>query len=246
MSVRDASIKLKLSALIGSLLVAVTVIYGWAAYQTVRRSTATAVTVRLGTVVDQLALTLRASRDQLLAAARSVADGPPVRAYALRPNDAARRAAEAALRPEGLQAQQVAAVELWSVDRRRLLTVGDAHAWSDSNAAAELLREAARTDSGTIGRFRAAADSIAYAVAAPVVAGGRVRGFVVQWRRVASSPETREQNARLNRLIGSDAHLFVGNAADDVWTDLAHRVPPPPVDVTHGVGVVRYERAGAG
>src|SRR5207237_3488620 len=54
------------------------------------------------------------------------------------------------------------------------------------------------------------------------------------------------QNSRLSRLIGSDAHFFIGNAADDVWTDLARRVPPPPVDVTRASGVLRYERAGAG
>ena len=58
MTVRGLSIKAKLPLLFGGLLVVVTVTYGWAAYQTVRLSTAAAVTARLGTVVDQLALTL--------------------------------------------------------------------------------------------------------------------------------------------------------------------------------------------
>src|SRR6266566_6203415 len=70
MAVQGLSIQVKLPLLIGGLLVAVTGIYSWAAYQTVRRSTATAVASRLGTVVDQLAGTLQASRDQLLATAR--------------------------------------------------------------------------------------------------------------------------------------------------------------------------------
>ncbi len=66
MTVRGVSIKAKLPMLIGGLLVTVTLIYGWAAYQMVRGSTAVAVTARLGTVVGQLALTLKASRSQLL------------------------------------------------------------------------------------------------------------------------------------------------------------------------------------
>ena len=66
--------------LIGGLLVVVTVIYGGAAYQAVRRSSAGAAIARLGTVTDQLAQLLTTSRDQLVAGARAVADSPAVRA----------------------------------------------------------------------------------------------------------------------------------------------------------------------
>ncbi len=239
-------ISVRFPLLIGGVVVAVTGSYGWAAYQTVRRSTATAGTARLGTVVDQLAGTLKASRDQLVAAARTVADSPAVRAYALEPGDARRAAAQAALRSAGPQAQQIAATELWSADRRPLLGVGDTHAWSSPSAARAVLDAAAAGDSGAVGQFYPVGDFIGYAVAAPVVAGSRVRGYVVQWRRIAQSADTREQNSRLSRLIGSDAHFFIGNAADDVWTDLARRVPAPPIDVAHAGGVLRYERAGAG
>ena len=62
----------------------------------------------------------------------------------------------------------MAAVELWSSDRRRLLAVGDADRWGDVVAAAELLQQAAGTDSGAVGPFRAAGDSIAYPVADPL------------------------------------------------------------------------------
>jgi len=242
---RGLSISVKLPLLIGGLVVAVTGSYGWAAYQTVRRSTATAVTARLGTVVDQLALTLKASRDQLIAAARAVADSPAVRAYALEPGESRRAATQAALRPAGPQAQQIAAVELWSADRHPLVGVGEGNRWSSAAAARALLDDVG-ADSGAVGRFFTVGDSVGYAVAAPVVARSRVRGYVVQWRRIGQAGDTREQNARLNRLIGSDAHLFIGNVADDVWTDLARRVPPPPVDVTHAAGVLRYERDGVG
>src|SRR5437870_225258 len=246
MAVRGLSIKLKLPLLIGSLLVVVTLIYGWAAYQTVRRSTAVAVTARLGTVVDQLALTLKASRSSLLASTRTVADSPAVRAYALHPEDRLRAGAEAALKPPAIPAQQIVVTELWSANARRLLSVGAPDKWSDARSAADLLEQAAGTDSGAVGPFRAVGDSIVYGVAVPVMSAGRLRGYVVQWRRVAASADTRQQNERLNRLIGSDAHLFIGSTPGDIWTDLSRRVPPPPVDVVRAGGVARYERAGVG
>ncbi|HEV2751340.1 MAG TPA: HAMP domain-containing sensor histidine kinase [Gemmatimonadales bacterium] len=246
MTVRGQSIKVKLPALIGGLLVAVTLAYGWAAYGAVRRSSAAAAVGRLGAVTDQLAQLLKASRDQLVAAVRAVADSPAVRDYASRPAAGRQAAAEAALRPGGPQGQQVAAVELWGPDRRRLLVVGTPDPWTNAAGATALMAALSPADSGIVGPFRAVADSLVYGIAAPVVAGGRLRGYVVQWRRVASSADTKEQNNRLNRLIGSDAHLFVGNAADDVWTDLSKRVPPPPVDVSRGGSVLQYARAGIG
>jgi light-regulated signal transduction histidine kinase (bacteriophytochrome) len=99
MTVRGLSIKAKLPLLIGGLLGVVTVIYGGAAYQAVRRSSAGAAIARLGTVTDQLAQLLTTSRDQLVAGARAVADSPAVRAYAVRPAADRRGAAEMALRP---------------------------------------------------------------------------------------------------------------------------------------------------
>ena len=50
MAVQGLSIQVKLPLLIGGLLVAVTGIYSWAAYQTMQRSASATVTTRLGTV----------------------------------------------------------------------------------------------------------------------------------------------------------------------------------------------------
>jgi signal transduction histidine kinase len=212
----------------------------------VRRSTAVAVTARLGTVVDQLALTLKASRSQLLGLTRTVANSPGVRAYATHPEADLRPAAEAALRPPAIPGQQIVATELWSAGGRRLLSVGASDKWSDARAAADLMKQAAGTDSGAVGPFRAVEDSIVYGLAVSVLAAGRLRGYVIQWRRVAASADTRQQNERLNRLIGSDAHLFIGSTPGDLWTDLSRRVPPPPVDVVRAGGLARYERPGEG
>src|SRR5437763_1620996 len=152
---RGLSISVKLPLLIGGLVVAVTGIYSWAAYQRMRTSSRAAATARLRTVAEQYARALKTQRDQFVAAARTVAASPALRVYVARPSAAARASAEAALRPGGLQAEQVVGVELWSADRVRLLTVGDPDRWTSSAAAGAFVQELAGTDSGAVGRFGA-------------------------------------------------------------------------------------------
>src|SRR5947207_126766 len=83
MALRGLSIQVKLPLLIGAVLVAVTGIYSWAAYQTMQRSASTTIMVRLRTVADQYAQALTTQRDQLVAAVQSIAASPAVRAYAV-------------------------------------------------------------------------------------------------------------------------------------------------------------------
>lgn len=243
MALRGLSFKVKLPLLIGALLVAVTAIYSWTAYERLQRSSSATVRERLRTVASQYAQALKTQRDQLVTAVQSVAENPAVRAYAEHPSRAGRSSAEVALRPVGLQASQAVVVELWSAEPGRMLAVGDAARWRGASTPTELLHALAGADSGTVGRFRAVGDTILYAVGAPVVSGGRTHGHVVQWRLVTLSPQAREQ---VSRLIGSEGHLFVGNAANDVWTDLSRRVAAPPVDVAQGDSVLQYERPGDG
>ncbi|HET7296105.1 MAG TPA: ATP-binding protein [Gemmatimonadales bacterium] len=243
MAVRGLSFKVKLPLLIGALLVVVTGIYSWAAYARIRSSASAAIRERLATVASQYAQALKTQRDQLVAAVQGVAESPAVRAYAAHPIPAARSAAEAALRPVGLQALQAVTVELWNTEPRRMLAVGDTARWGGAPTPTQLLQTLATADSGAVGRFRAVGDTILYAVGAPVVTGGRTRGYVVQWRLVTLSAQARDQ---VSRLIGSQGHLLVGNASNDVWTDLSRRVEAPPVDVARGDSVLQYERAGDG
>ena len=245
-SPRRLSITIKLALLIGALLVTVTTVFGVAAYETLSARAAAAVKRRLGTVVDLLAVTLNASRNQLLAGARSVADTPAVSRFMVASDARARPAAQAAIQPRGPGSEQTVAVELWSTDGRLLLAVGDARRWADSASALALLHAAAATDSGVVGPFRAVGDTIVYGVAAPVVVAGRARGYLQQWRVVASTAATRAQNEVLKGIIGSDARFFVGSSAGDVWTDLVKPVPGPPVDVVRAGGMAGYKREDVG
>lgn len=238
---RGVPFTIRLPVLIGGLLVVVIAIYSWAAYEAVRRSSAVVVTQRLVAVTDQLAEMLHQSRGQLLKAVRQVADTAAIRAYAAQPSARLRVNALAALWPSNAGAQQLAAAELWSTDGQRLLNAGDTARLLSAPVTSELLRTIAPTDSGVVGPFRAVGDSVVYSVAVPILVAGRIRGYLVQWRHLASSAQSREQT---NQIVGANSHTYLGNLANDVWSDLSVRAPAPPVDVAD-TSLLRYARPGS-
>ncbi len=136
----------------------------------------------------------------------------------------------------------MAGVALWSPDRRRLLSQGEAPRRGLAVDSA-LLQTAATSDSAVIGLFHLAGDSIAYPVVARVGTRDRILGFVVEWRWVVGTARSREQT---NQLVGTNAHIYLGNLGSSIWSDLTQSVPPPPVDVTHATGLLRYNRPGVG
>ena len=236
------SIRVKLPLLICALLLAVAGSFSWAAYRGVSQAALVTASDRLGSVTTQIAGLLQASATQLLANARAVADSPAVRAYLRGPTPRMRAAALAAMRPVGTAAQQIADVELVSTGGVRLLSLTDSASHGTPAVNPEMVLAGSRSDSGVIRPFEIVRDSVRYAVTAPVKEGGRILGYLVQWRHLTSSARGRGQ---LNQLIGPGARLYVTNASGDLWTDLAARVPPPspPLDLQRAAaGVVQYER----
>jgi signal transduction histidine kinase len=240
-SVRRWPITLKLPLLIGGLLVVVTAVYSSAAYTAMVRSALAIATAHLDTATVQFARSLHQSRDQLVGAMRDAADSAAFRAFLARPDARRRARALSVLTSTGGPPAQLALSELLDPAGRRLLAVGGADRWADAGARAELLRAAARADSGVVGAFRAIGDSIVLPVAGRVMVGSTLRGYVVQWHRLMTTPEARR---RTGQIVGTGATIYLGNAAGDVWTDLSLRAPAPPIDVAHDTGVLRYQRAG--
>jgi len=240
------SIRVKLPLLICALVLAVAGSFTWAAYRGVSEAVVVTASDRLGSVTTQIAGLLQTSATQLLANARAVADSPAVRAYLRAPAPRMRAAALAAMRPVGPAAQQIADVELVSTGGARLLSLTDSASHGTPAVNPEMVLAGSRSDSGVIRPFEIVRDSLRYAVTAPVKEGGRILGYLVQWRHLTSSARGRGQ---LNQLIGPGARLYVTNSSGDLWTDLAARVPPPspPLDLQRAAaGVVRYERPGLG
>jgi len=233
------SLKQKLPLLIGGLLFAVAAAYSWAAYARLKQTALAAAEGRLRDVSDQMASMLGNNAKQLIALTRKTAADGAVRAFLRAPSPRTRERATAALRPSGPQAQQTAAIRLRDPAGNLVLDIAPDH-WAPAGVTdSAVLRAASGPDSGAVGRIRTVGDSLVYAVAAPVAEGGRLLGYLVAWRRIAGSSQSKES---MKRLIGSSASLYVGNG--DVWTDLAAHAPPPPVEIGDSARLLSYERPG--
>jgi PAS domain S-box-containing protein len=227
-------IQFRLPLYVSGLLLVVIGGFWWVAYAAVQRSTIEAAGERLERVTQQLHDNLRSGLPQRLAEVQGVAARPEVRT---------RTAALAALTRLTSLDSLNAAVELWDSTGVRVLAAGrplpplsrsDARALGDSAAAA----------GAAIGPLRTVGDSlIFFSVIAPVSDRGRTVGYIVNWRRVKTPPQTL---AQITGLIGSDAALSIGNTRGDLWTDLNDRVEAPPAPVTQGAGLIEYERPGRG
>ena len=240
------SIRVKLPLLISALVLAVAIAFSWTAYNGVSRTALATATERLDSVTSQMAGLLQTSAGQLLTNARAIADTPAVRAFMRGPSPGTRPAALAAMRPTGNAASQVADVELVNTGGTRLLSLTDTVPGRTPAPNPELVQAGSHSDSGVIRPFEVVHDSIQYAIAVPIKDGGRILGYMVQWRRMASTARGREA---LNRLIGRGAALYLVDSSGALWTDLSERVPAPqpPLDMQRARGgIVEYDRPGAG
>lgn len=236
------SISVKVPVLIGGLLVLTVLVYSTVSYLAVRRSTLGVAEARLTSVVGDLAAALSQSGNQLIQTTRETADSQAVTSFLLHPSAGDRPALGRLLDPPGAAGRMVASAELFDATRRPLLATGDSSVLRTAAAAtAELIQGLTAKDSGLVGRFLVVHDSIIYASAAPSVRNGRLLGYLVIWRHLTSTPEARE---RTQGIIGAGAHLYLGNAGDNVWSDLGQLVAPPPVSVTGKTGILRYARPG--
>lgn len=213
---RRLPVRLRLPLVIGGLLAIVVAAYSWAAYDGVRRASTRVAQERLAAAASQILGLLDANVTALDSTAQALAGNRDIRAFALAPSAARRAAAERALRPGAADRAEVTAAALVSADGRPLAAFGDTARWADHSAGSG--------GTGGVGALRRAGDSLEYSVAAPVSAGGRVAGYVVQWRRMASSARSRDA---LNQLIGAGARLYLGDSAGGVWSDFAGPVAAP-------------------
>ena len=67
-------------------------------------------------------------------------------------------------------------------------------------------------------------------------------GYLVRWRRLASSPDLRKQ---LTDLLGGQASLYFANSQGDVFSDLVRPVSQPPSGLNSTMQVAEYPREGS-
>lgn len=222
------SLKQKLPLLICGLLLVVVVLDTGESYRSVRNAALGAGVERLRSVTEQLAGLFTTSVANTENTLRSAARDSAIVRFLGAPTDRNRKLALAAMRAPGPTSAQRIVVELWNARQALVLTSDTAVGVAHGDVRSELAEASIGPRRLSLGRLRVERDTAVLPIVAAVLDHGRPIGYYLEWRRVASTPQARDQ---LLRLIGPDAALLVGNDSGDVWTDLGSAVAAPSSDV---------------
>jgi len=235
------SIRSRLVLVIVATVVTVVAVHDVAAFLELRRSAGSLASERLDGVASRLGemfeMQGRQVRQQIVARAGDRA----LTSFLRDSSDAAVRA-DARTALERAVTPMTAGVELWAPDGRVVMSAGviPGH---DSAYVRQLMSQVSGRDSAAIGMIYRVRDSLAHGVIARASHGTEATpGYLVEWRRIATSPNSRKQ---LLGLIGSDAGVFVGNRDGGLWTDFVGIAEPPPRPIATD-GLTTYDRPGAG
>lgn len=229
----------KLPLVIGTLVAIAIAALVAVAYAEMRRTSVRTASERLTVVTAQLRDLFQQSSQQIRGQLGATAKAQPILAFARAQTPATRERALAAL--QAAQGAQVIATEIRDSAGRVLLASTTGSLRVDTMAVADVLPASEPSDSAVAGAFRLVNDTLVYptAIGVPNAAGT----YVVQWRRLVPSRRTREQ---MQRLVGSEAVMYLGSPTTERWTDLERVVPAPAFAHAASAPIQRYvNRAGA-
>lgn len=228
----------RLPLVIGTLVVIAIAVLVAVAYAEMRRTTLRTASERLTVVTTQLRDLFQQSSQQIRGGLGPIARTPAIVAYTRAQTATTRERAMTALR--AAQANQVIATEIRDSAGRVLLASTNGALRVDTIAVGDVLPATEPSDSAVAGSFRLVNDTIVFPAA--IAVAGAPGFYVVQWRRLAGSRRTREQ---MQRLVGSEAVMFLGSPTSQRWTDLESVVPPPAFANAATAPIHRYtNRAG--
>jgi two-component system, cell cycle sensor histidine kinase and response regulator CckA len=239
------SIAVKLPLFIGGLIAVVIATNTWGDYRAGRQEARNQAALRLRDVAQEFVFVLGRMRVEVARQLDTLARDREIRRYLL--SDARTRVpTPVRARLQQLEtAPQFRVVELRDSAGRLLVDESSAPGGTAPLLDPELLRQAAASDSAVVGRLEFLADSVVYPAVARIEANGRLAGFAVEWRRLIAAAATPTQ---IPMLIGTSGQVFVGNARDSVWTNLAAPAAPPPVALPSASTptLMEYRRPGSG
>lgn len=223
------SIRHSLPLLISALAAGALAIFAAAAYIEVREAAVDAARTRLTTVTDQLASMVTTGVATYAPPVVTAASAPEIAVFLRAPG----AGADIAL-PEA--SATIYGAELRDRDMRRIVASrSDLPGGNDADL--QLRPVLARSTTGAVGSIRAIGDSLVIPVAAAIRDGDRSLGYLVVWRRLSSTGQS-----DVEKLVGSDAQMYVANETGDLWTDLSQPVPAPPADIRGTRGLFEIER----
>lgn len=242
LSLSDISLKYRLPLLIGTLLAGVIIACNWASYRAVKASALDVGRERLQNLTQQLSTLLQQSANNISTKTVAAANETAIRAFVKSPDTASQADVLKVLQQfNAPQDANSIRVELWSAERGLLLVSpeGDKTPLSDLT---NDFKQASAEPFKIIGPIRTLKDTVGFpAIAAVKSDDGKVAGYLVRWRKLTATADTRQQ---LTKLLGTSATLYLGNHNDDVWTDFVNVVAKPSVDVRAKEDIFTYLRDG--
>ena len=218
------SLRVRLPLMVSVLIVAVLATFLVSAYRQVERTLLDSAGVRLQGSADQIASLLGPSSQRLTESRRIAAD-PSVKAYLENPGEKTRQAAEAFLSTLTPIRQTI---ELWNSDRQRVFSL------TTPPASEPLPPPSEGPPVAGVSKFWRVGEIVVSEGVVPVEGLGTL--VLRRHVRLTPTPDI------LNRLVGANTHVLIGNTTGDVWTDFVGVVPPPIVDVSRR-GVASYVAA---
>ncbi len=237
---RRLSLKQKLPLLICGLVLGVVALDSAASYGSVRTASLAVGRERLRSVSDQIAELLAVSATKTDSVLRVAAADNAVVRFLESPSERNKAAAMTYMRRPSASSSQRLSVELWNAKRELALTTAPGVTALHGPATLEFDVASAGPHHTAVGRLRVENDTVVLPIVGAVMASGKPIGYYVEWRRIASTPQARDQ---LLHLIGPNASLLLGNDSGTVWTDLARTVAGPPADVRHATDIADYTLA---
>lgn len=226
----------RLPLVIGTLMVVAIASLVAVAYAEMRRTSVRTASERLTVVTTQLRDLFQLSSQQIRGQLGATAKAAPVLAFTRARTPSTRARALTALQgAPGAQSAQVVATEIRDSTGQVLLAATNGTLRVDTIGVADVLPSMEPSDSAIAGAFRLVNDTIVYPNAVGIA--GAPGFYVVQWRRVVGSRRTREQ---MQRLVGSEASMYLGSASTNRWTNLEGVASPPSFTGVPGQPLQRY------
>ena len=226
-SLSNLPIKYRLPLIIGGILFGIILISIWASYRSVKESALAVGRERLLSLTQQLASQIQQSLPLVLNRTFAAGNDPAVRTFLNAPSPHTRAGAVSVLQ-QFAPAQDPGSlrVELWNSTGSLVTALPDNPSAEPADLDVEF-KQSSIDPFKAVGPIRVVKDAVLYTVVAAVKDDqGKVIGYLVRWRSVAPTPNTRKQ---LADLLGSQAALYYGNTEGNVFTDLEKIVPRPPV-----------------
>ena len=223
----------RLPLVIGTLVVVAIAALVAVAYAEMRRTSVRTASERLTVVTTQLRDLFLQSSQQIRGQLATTAKAQPILAFARAQTPGTRERAIAALQTG--QAAQVIATEIRDSTGRVLLATTTGTLRVDTIGVADVLPSLEPSDSAVAGAFRLVNDTLVFPTAIGIANAPGL--YVVQWRRLVPSRRTREQ---MQRLVGSEAVMYLGSPASERWTDLESVVPTPAFARATAAPIQRY------